>query len=85
MDRRSAGQAQIELAIGVMLTARGMKLDTPLTWREDADHDTYTLEAQISGHYCHWRLVAEAVENYMNDLNVRYSINYNLQTYFIPR
>jgi hypothetical protein len=68
-----------------MLNARGMKLETAIRWREDAEHDALVLEARISGRDCHWILIREAVENYVNDLNVRHSIDFNLQSYFIPR
>jgi hypothetical protein len=84
MDKRSAGQEQIEAAIGIMLNARGMKLETPIRWREDTEHDALILEARISGRDCHWILIREAVENYVSDLNVRHSVDFNLQSYFIP-
>lgn len=62
-----------------------MQLDTPLTWRHDSERDVFVLEGHIGGQYCHRVLVGEAVENYVNDLNVRYSVNFNLTAYFIPR
>ena len=85
MDNRRAGQEQIETAIRIMSEARGMKLETPITWHKESDRDVYTLKATISGFSCQWALVGEAVENYVDDLNVRYSVDFNLQSYFIPR
>lgn len=85
MDRIRVGQEQIEAAIGIMLNARGMKLEMPIRWREDPDHDAFILQARITGRDCHWILIREAVENYVNDLNVRHSVDFNLQSYFIPR
>jgi len=85
VDKRRAGQEQIEAAIGIMVNVRGKKFDTPLTWREDSERDTFTLEARINGQDCSWTLVGEAVENYVSDLNVRNAVDFNLQTYFIPR
>lgn len=85
MDKLRAGKEQIEAAIGIMVNVRGMALDTPLSWREEPERDTFTLEAQINGHKCFWTLVGEAVENYVHDLNVRHSVDFNLQSYFLPR
>jgi hypothetical protein len=85
MDERRAGQKQIEAAIGIMVNVRGMTLDTPLTWREDRERDTFTVEAGINGHHCFWTLVGEAVENYVSDLNVGHAVDFNLQSYFLPR
>ena len=84
-DKTRVSQEQIEAAIGIILNVRGMKLETPITWREDADHDAFILEARINGRDCHWILIREAVENYVNDLNVRHSVDVHLQSYFIPR
>ena len=84
-DKRHAGQEQIEAAIGIMVSVRGLKLETPIKWREDPDNDALILEARISGRDCHWILVREAVEDYVNDLKVRHSVDFNLQSYFLPR
>jgi len=75
----------IEASIAKMIRERGMKLDTPITWRKHSDLDVFTIEASIHGHHCVWNLISEAVENYTSDLNVRYSIEFNLKTYFLPR
>ena len=85
MDKRRAGQEQIEAAIGIMVSVRGKKLDTPISWHKHSDADVYTIDALISGHHCVWNLIGEAVENYMTDLDVRHSVDFNLHTYFIPR
>ena len=85
MDKRRAGQEQIEAAIGIMVETRGLKLETPITWHKHSDEDVYTIDGRISGHRCEWNLIGEAVENYLSDLDVRHSVDFNLQTYFIPR
>lgn len=85
MDKRHVGQEQIEAAIGIMVETRGLKLETPIHWLKHSDADIYTIEGRISGHNCVWNLIGEAVENYVSDLDVRHSVDFNLQTYFIPR
>ncbi|HET9402716.1 MAG TPA: hypothetical protein VFO34_17350 [Candidatus Acidoferrales bacterium] len=84
MDKIRVGQSQIESAIGIMVEARGLKLESPLTWHEDAENHTFLIQARISGRDCRWRLIREAVENYIGDLNVRHSVDFILQAYFIP-
>ena len=84
-DKRALGKSQIEAAIGVMLNARGMKLDRPIGWRHDVERDVYAIDASINGNYCSWVLIGDAVENYFSDLNVRYSVDFNLTSYFLPR
>jgi len=83
MDERRAGQEQIEAAVGIVVNVRGMTLDT-LTWPEDRERDTFTVEARINGHHCFSTPVGEAVENYVSDLNVRHAVDFNLQSYFLP-
>ena len=84
MDKIRVGQQQIEAAVGIMLEARRLRLDSPITWGEDAERGTFKIAARISGRDCEWTLIREAVENYVQDLNVRYSVDSNLQSYFIP-
>jgi hypothetical protein len=79
-----AGQAAIEATIAKMIRERGMTLETPITWRKHSDRDVFTIEASIQGHQCVWNLVAEAIESYIEDLDVRYAIDLHLKTYFIP-
>lgn len=85
MDKRDLGKAQIEAAIGIMAQARGLRIESPITWREDSQRDVYVLEAKISGQFCIWILVGDAVENYVGDLNVRHSVDFNLTAHFLPR
>jgi hypothetical protein len=85
MDNRRAGQIQIETAIGLMVSARGMKFDAPINWRKHSAADVYTIDALISGHPCVWNLIGDVVESYLTDLDVRHSVDFNLQTYFVPR
>jgi hypothetical protein len=85
MDRIRAGQEQIESALGIMLAARGLKLETPLVWSDDPENNTFKIQARIGGRDCQWRLIRDAVENYVSDLNVRHSVDFILQSYFIPR
>jgi len=80
-----AGQAAIEASIAKMVRERGMKIETEIRWRKHSDRDVFTIDALIQGHFCTWNLIGEAVENYTSDLNVKYSIDFNLKTYFIPR
>lgn len=84
MDKTRVGQQQIEAAVGIMLEARRLRLDSPITWSEDSERGTLKIAARISGRDCEWTLIREAVENYVEDLNVRYSVDSNLQSYFIP-
>lgn len=85
MDKRNLGKAQIEAAIGVMVEARRLKLDTPIKWLKDSERDVYRIEARISGQLCHWILVGEAIDDYISDLNVRHSVDFNLSAHFLPR
>ena len=85
VDNRELGKSQIESAIGVMLSARNLKLDTPIIWREDTERDVFTLEATICGIPCHWILVGESVEDYVTDLNARQTVDFNLASHFLPR
>src|ERR1700746_1665597 len=85
LNKRELGKAQIETAIGVMLSARNLKLDTPIIWREDTERDVFTLEATICGVSRHWILVGEAIEDYVSDLNARQTVDFNLASHFLPR
>ena len=85
MDNRRAGQIQIEAAVGQMVRARGMRFDAPINWRKHSAADVYTIDALISGHPCVRNLIGEVVESYVSDLDVRHSVDSNLQTYFVPR
>ena len=82
-DKRRVAQQQIESNVVSMLRDRGLSLKFPLMWHLDSN-DVYTLESYVGPHHCHWRLIGEAVENYSTDLNIRYSVDFNLRTYFIP-
>jgi hypothetical protein len=82
-EKRRVAQQQIESSVVRMLRDRGLNLKSPLMWHLDSD-DVYTVETYVGPHHCHWRLIGEAVENYPSDLNVRYSVDFNLRSYFIP-
>lgn len=83
-EKRRLGQQHIEANVVRMLHDRGLKLNFPLIWHLDSS-DVYTIESYVGDRHCHWRLIAKAVENYPTDLDVRYSVDFNLKTYFLPR
>lgn len=85
VNKRELGRRQIEAAIGVMLVSRKLKLESPFVWHEDAERDVFTLEATINGIPCQWILVGEAIEDYVSDLNVRQSVDFNLASHFLPK
>jgi pyrimidine deaminase RibD-like protein len=83
-DLRKHGRHWVENTLKEIIENRGLTLDSPFRWTPDSDREIYTLEVSIEGVTKCWRLSFEALEDCIEDKNIRRTIERSLVLYFVP-
>jgi hypothetical protein len=81
-NARAQAKKWVEETLVRVLAERGMKLDMPLDWTPDFDHEIFTVEAKIGGMWKLWRLSYKALDDCIADKNIQGTIEHSLRMFF---